>query len=114
MLESTVSFSQEMKALAGELGGTGEVLKREITVLMDASVKSIKAHTDEISDSISTLAENSLRAMQEKNNDSIQNLEETTRKVLSNFGKHMASVSEKLGGDFVRIQTLLSQRENVR
>lgn len=114
MLESTVNFSQEMKVLSGELNGSGEIIKREIKSIVEESVKSIKTHASDISENINALAENSIRAMHERNNESLQSLEETTRKVLSNFGQHMASISLKLGTDFAKIQSLLSQSDRVR
>jgi DNA repair ATPase RecN len=90
LLDASVNFSQSMKDLSDNLESSGENIRNEIQEIMNESAKNV----------------------QELNQKIMEDMEDSTRTTLSNFGQHMASISEKLADDFQRVQAALSGRQN--
>lgn len=107
MLESTVGFSQNMKALAEGLSGSGETIKNEISSLVQESIKNMQTHAEDISKNINAISDTAMKNMLEKNNETLQNFEEINQKTLQDFGGHLASIAGKMADDFRRVQEAL-------
>jgi len=90
LLGTSVNFSQSMKDLSENLESSGEGIRNEMQEIMNESAKNI----------------------QELNQKMMEDMGDTTRITLSNFGQHMASISEKLAEDFQKVQSALSDRQN--
>lgn len=90
LLDASVNFSQSMKNLSENLESSGENIRNEVQEIMNESAKNV----------------------QDLNQKMMEDMGDTTRTTLSNFGQHMASISEKLAEDFQRVQSALSDRQN--
>ena len=68
----------------------------------------MRSHAEEVTRSINTLADASLKQMVDKNTGVLKEFEEVNMKTLQDFGGHLASISGKLADDFRKVQEALS------